>query len=225
MALKNGDNLLNGIWSFSLSSDGRNLYASSSQHSSIAWFVRDGMLGGLHRGTTGGATHLLSTADQGAAISLQVSYTDGGGYSESLSSSPTTNVNAMYQPSRPPHFASSAANLEMIWVEPGTFTMGSPLGETGRSSNETEHNVTLTKGFYLGKYEVTQAQYEVVMTGDTNGLTATPSNWSNNPNRPVEQVSWVDIQVFLTRLNASEQAAGRLPSGWSYVLPTEAQWE
>ena len=46
----------------------------------------------------------------------------------------------------------------MLWVEPGSFIMGSPTSENGRSTNETEHNVTLTKGFYLGKYEVTQAQ-------------------------------------------------------------------
>ena len=45
--------------------------------------------------------------------------------------------------------------------------MGSPSGENGRGSNETQYNVTLTKGFYLGKYEVTQAQYEAVMTGNT----------------------------------------------------------
>jgi formylglycine-generating enzyme required for sulfatase activity len=113
----------------------------------------------------------------------------------------------------------------MIWVADGNFTMGSPLGETGRSTNETEHNVSLTQGFYLGKYEVTQAQYAVVMTGNSNSLNPSPSQWPNNPNRPVEKVSWDDVQIFLSRLNASEQAAGRLPSGWSYVLPTESQWE
>jgi formylglycine-generating enzyme required for sulfatase activity len=126
---------------------------------------------------------------------------------------------------RSTHVVQSAANLEMLWVEPGTFTMGSPVGETGRGTDETEHNVTLTKGFYLGKYEVAQAQYEAVMTGNTNSLSATPSQYSGNPNRPVEKVSWDDAQVFLTRLNAAEQAAGRLPAGWSYVLPTESQWE
>ena len=78
-------------------------------------------------------------------------------------------------------------------------------------------------GFYLGKYEVTQAQYEAVMTGNTDGLSATPSNWPNNADRPVEKVSWDDIQKFLTRLNAQE--AGNIPAGWAYVLPTEAQWE
>ena len=58
----------------------------------------------------------------------------------------------------------------MIRVEPGTFTMGSPTSEATRFSDETQHQVTLTKPFYLGKYEVTQAQYEAVMSGNTNGL-------------------------------------------------------
>ena len=118
----------------------------------------------------------------------------------------------------------SSVNLEMLWVEPGTFTMGSPTTEAGRQSDrEDEHNVTLTKGFYLGKYEVTQAQYEAVMTGNTDSLSATPSQWPNNPNRPVEKVSWADAQIFLTRLNTQQSA--NIPSGWAYVLPTESQWE
>ena len=84
--------------------------------------------------------------------------------------------------------------LDMLWVPAGTFTMGSPTTEAGReASKEQEHNVSLTKGFYLGKYEVTQAQYEAVMTGNTNSLSAKPSEWPNNPNRPVEKVSWEDL--------------------------------
>jgi formylglycine-generating enzyme required for sulfatase activity len=117
----------------------------------------------------------------------------------------------------------ASVKLDMLWVEPGTFTMGSPTTEAGRGTNETEHNVTLTKGFYLGKYEVTQAQYEAVMTGNSHGLSATPSEWPNNPNRPVEKVSWADAQIFLTRLNI--QQSGNIPAGWSYDLPTESQWE
>jgi formylglycine-generating enzyme required for sulfatase activity len=123
------------------------------------------------------------------------------------------------------HTVQGASNLQMLWVSPGTFTMGSPTNEAGRGADrEDEHNVTLTKGFYLGKYEVTQAQYQAVMTGNSNGLSATPSQYTGN-DRPVEKVSWDDVQVFLTRLNAAEQAAGRLPSGWQYVLPTESEWE
>jgi hypothetical protein len=69
------------------------------------------------------------------------------------------------------HTVPSANNLEMIFCPPGTFTMGSPTSETGRDGDETQHSVTLTHGFYLGKYEVTQAQYETVMTGNSEGLT------------------------------------------------------
>ena len=113
--------------------------------------------------------------------------------------------------------------MDMIWCPPGTFTMGSPTTEAGRGTDETEHNVSLTQGFYLGKYEVTQAQYEAVMTGNTDGLNAKPSEWPNKPNRPVEKVSWADAQIFLNRLNAQQSAY--IPAGWAYVLPTEAQWE
>ena len=137
----------------------------------------------------------------------------------------TVSLMDIYEPSLPNHLVdlNSTVNLEMIWVEPGTFSMGSPLTEPGRSSDETEHNVTLTKGFYLGKYEVTQAQYEAIMAGNTDGLSATPSNSLGNPNRPVEMVNWYDVQIFLNRLNA--QQSPNIPVGWAYVLPSESQWE
>ena len=89
----------------------------------------------------------------------------------------------------------ASVKLDMLWVEPGTFTMGSPTTEAGRGTDEAEHNVTLTQGFYLGKYEVTQAQYEAVMNGNTDSLSATPSEWPN-ANRPVGLVSWSDAQIF-----------------------------
>ena len=86
-----------------------------------------------------------------------------------------------------------------------------------------EHNVTLTEGFFLGKFEVTQAQYEAVMSGNTDGLNPKPSHWQNSPNRPVENISWNDTQVFLSRINTQQNQ--KLPNGWEFVLPTEAQWE
>ena len=128
-------------------------------------------------------------------------------------------MSALYQAESPNYFADAADHLEMIWVDPGTFTMG----QNDISNASPEHNVTLTQGFYLGKYEVTQAQYEAVMRGNTNGKSATPSQFSGNPSFPVERVSWNDIEVFLTRLN--EQEADNLPHGWAYALPTEAEWE
>jgi formylglycine-generating enzyme required for sulfatase activity len=163
---------------------------------------------------------LTGTVDvnSSGAYVLTYSVSDGAGNDSNVTR--TVNVGMATT-----HTVQGASNLEMLWVEPGTFTMGSPSNEAGRGTNETQHNVTLTKGFYLGKYEVTQAQYEAVMTGNSNSLSATPSEWPGNANRPVEKVSWDDVQIFLTRLNAAEQTAGRLPAGWSYVLPTESEWE
>ena len=83
----------------------------------------------------------------------------------------------------------------MIWVEPGAFTMGSPVTEVGREDDENQTLVTLTKGFYLGKYEVTQAQYEAVMTGDSSGLSPPPANLGQ-PEPSRRKVSWEDAQVF-----------------------------
>ena len=102
----------------------------------------------------------------------------------------------------------------MIWVEPGTFTMGQ-VGVVG-----PEHNVTLTKGFYLGKYEVTQAQYEAVMTGNDEGYNII---FSGNPNHPVERVSFDAVLKFIELLNQKE--AHHLAPGWNYALPTDAAWE
>ncbi|MBO4544625.1 MAG: formylglycine-generating enzyme family protein, partial [Verrucomicrobia bacterium] len=128
------------------------------------------------------------------------------------------------QPSDEPVPGSSAiislpnnVDLDMIWIDPGTFTMGSPTDELGRESDETQHKVTLTNGYWLGKYEVIQAQYEAVM--GTN-----PSTYKGT-DLPVETVSWYDAKEFCAKLTEIEKAAGRLPEGYEYTLPTEAQWE
>ena len=112
---------------------------------------------------------------------------------------------------------SDTVNLDMIWVNPGTFMMGSPKNELGRKDDETQHEVTLTKGYWLGRYQVTQAQYEAIM--GTN-----PSNFKG-ADLPVEMVNWNEAKEFCAKLTASEKAAGRLPEGYEYTLPTEAQWE
>ena len=107
--------------------------------------------------------------------------------------------------------------LQIVWVKPGTFTMGSPSSESGRESDETQHPVTLINGFYLGKYEVTQDQWEKVMGSN-------PSKY-RGADRPVEMVSWNDAVAFCKKLTEMEKKAGRLPEGMAYQLPTEAQWE
>ena len=136
----------------------------------------------------------------------------------------TTQATSLQVDSTPPAHTVASISMDMIFCPPGTFTMGSPTNETGRGGDETQHQVTLSHGFYLGKYEVTQAQYQTVMNGNSDGLNADPSQFKGS-NRPVEKASWEDAQIFLSQLNSIEQTAGRLPTGWKYVLPTEAQWE
>lgn len=97
-------------------------------------------------------------------------------------------------------------SMEMVQIEAGSFTMGSSY--SGESA--TQHEVTLSRGFYLGKYEVTQRQWNGVMGGN-------PSYYAGD-DRPVEKVSWEDAQLFVQTLNA---AAGDS----LYRLPTEAEWE
>jgi formylglycine-generating enzyme required for sulfatase activity len=97
------------------------------------------------------------------------------------------------------------------WIEPGTFFMGSPESEAGRYGDEVQHQVTLTQGFWLADTTVTQSQWQAVMGNN-------PSSFTDNPNNPVENVSWNDIQDFIQKLNA------RIPD-LQAKLPTEAQWE
>ena len=196
--------------------------ANMSQAKDSAWVDPGATASDSLDGNLTSSITITGTVDVNTTGVYTLTYSVSDGASNEANATRTVNVG---QASTHNADLNASVQLQMLWVEPGTFTMGSPTTETGRGTIETEHDVSLTKGFYLGKYEVTQAQYEAVMSGNTNSLSATPSNWPNNPNRPVEQVSWDDVQIFLTRLNASEQAAGRLPSGWSYVLPTESQWE
>ena len=189
---------------------------------SVSWFTRDPVTGALLYGYASDANYTLTAGDLGKTITVVASYTDGGAFDHNVSSSGTAPIQPIYNPSLPNHTVdlNASVNLEMIWVEPGTFTMGQDGVVT------PEHNVTLTKGFYLGKYEVTQAQYAAVMSGNNEGASAMPSYFNGSPNRCVEQVSWDDIQVFLTRLNS--QQAGNLPEGWvgMFCLPSvDLQWE
>jgi len=107
--------------------------------------------------------------------------------------------------------SSSRIAMEFVRIRPGTFMMGCSTGDSYCESNEKPaHQVRITKTFDLGKYEVTQAQWQSVM--GTN-----PSNFKGDT-LPVETVSWNDTQEFLNRMNARRD-------GFRYRLPTEAEWE
>jgi formylglycine-generating enzyme len=113
---------------------------------------------------------------------------------------------------------SVAEAISMVWVDPGSFLMGSPAGEAGRDNSEAQHRVTLTQGFWIGESEVTLAQWEALM--DFN-----PGFFRGDDSLPVENVSWQDCMEFCKRLNDRELHSGQLPDNMIYTLPTEAQWE
>ena len=100
--------------------------------------------------------------------------------------------------------------LEMVLIPAGKFMMGSPASESGRRPNETQHEVTLTKSYYIGKYEVTQEQWEGLIGNN-------PSIRTKGAKLPVTNVSWNDCQEFIKKLNAMTNGG--------YRLPTEAEWE
>jgi formylglycine-generating enzyme required for sulfatase activity len=104
----------------------------------------------------------------------------------------------------------NGVKLEMVLISAGNFMMGSPASEVGRKDNETQHEVTLTKPFYMGKYEVTQEQWEAVMGSN-------PSKRTKGAKFPVTHVSWEDCQEFIRKLNSKTNGGFR--------LPTEAEWE
>lgn len=104
--------------------------------------------------------------------------------------------------------------LTLIGITVGRYQRGSATGE---ADEKQVHTVVFSRGYWLGKTEVTQAQWQSVMGSN-------PSYYKG-ADRPVEAVSWEDAMAFCRRLTERERAAGRLPAGFAYTLPTEAQWE
>ena len=103
-----------------------------------------------------------------------------------------------------------STGIQLVWIPPGTFMMGAPKSDKDARDNEfPRHRVTLTKGFWMGKYEVTQQQYLKIMGNQ-------PSHYKGR-NRPVEKVSLASAQDFCRRLTLIERK--------TYRLPTEAEWE
>lgn len=108
---------------------------------------------------------------------------------------------------------------ELVWINPGSFVMGSPITEDDRVLDEGPLSaVTISKGFWMGKYEVTQAEYLATMG-------VNPSAFAGDLKRPVENVTWNDATTYCAKLTEQEKKAGRLLAGHAYRLPTEAEWE
>jgi len=108
--------------------------------------------------------------------------------------------------------------LDMLKVPAGSFMMGRPKPEIGWGTKEwPQTQVTIPKDYWLGRCEVTQAQFRAV--------TGLSPSWFKGDDRPVECVNYVEIIKFLSILNQRERAAGRLPLNEEYRLPTEAEWE
>ena len=111
-------------------------------------------------------------------------------------------------------------SLDMILIPSGKFLMGSPKSEINRRVEESQHEVTITKPFFMGKYEVTQGQWKEIMGNNPSQIIRTGAFGGeilNTANFPVTNVSWEDCQEFIKKLNAKTDGG--------YGLPTEAEWE
>ncbi|HLA50698.1 MAG TPA: SUMF1/EgtB/PvdO family nonheme iron enzyme, partial [Thermodesulfobacteriota bacterium] len=112
-------------------------------------------------------------------------------------------------------YTDPATGMEFIFVKGGCFQMGGTFGDGG-SYEKPVHEVCVDD-LYMGKYEVTQAEWQKVMGNN-------PSLFKNCDNCPVEKVSWNDIQEYINKLNEKNAGAGFKPAP-AYRLPTEAEWE
>jgi formylglycine-generating enzyme required for sulfatase activity len=112
-------------------------------------------------------------------------------------------------------FEVSGVQHRMRWIPSGTFFMGTPPPEPGDGDEKPQHKVTITRGYWLGETPVTQALWGVVMGENP---IRSRGEWTDDLERPVEQVSWKDCQRFLDLLNAQV-------AGLAARLPTEAEWE
>ena len=129
-----------------------------------------------------------------------------------------SNLRELEAPDRPPRevveYWTNSLGMEFAWIPAGHFLMGSPSDEKGRDSNERQHEVRISKGFWMMTCEVTQGEWEAVMRDN-------PSHFVECGQLcPVENVSWEDAQEYIRKLNGRE--SGR---GYRYQLPTEAEWE
>jgi formylglycine-generating enzyme required for sulfatase activity len=116
----------------------------------------------------------------------------------------------------------TVAGVMLCWCPPGKFTMGSPPGEPERRPGEDQVEVTLTRGFWAGKYEVTQGDWKRVVGELPGPLTA---ELPEGDDYPVGNVNFAEAEAFCRKLTEMARKEQELPEGWEFRLPTEAQWE
>jgi formylglycine-generating enzyme required for sulfatase activity len=113
----------------------------------------------------------------------------------------------------------------VVFIPPGTFWMGSPTNEVDRIPDEGPQTaVTISRGYWMGKYEVTQGEYLAVMDANPAYFT-TNFGYPQDLSLPVDSVSWNDATNYCGQLTQRERAAGRIAANCVYRLPTEAEWE
>jgi formylglycine-generating enzyme required for sulfatase activity len=172
----------------------------------------------------------------------------------SAAKNPAANDVAAMQKIEAPEWTVPGIGLAMRRIPAGSFTMGSPAGELARRADEIQHKVTITKPFYMAIYETRQREYYPLMIrpdfdleawGYARGPLHEGAAWtyrslmdgrrisggSAYPNiartdlNPMECVTWDNAMLFCRKITDAERAAGRLPKGYVYRLPTEAEWE
>src|SRR6266446_3310509 len=116
------------------------------------------------------------------------------------------------------------ADTNLVFIQPGTFTMGSPTNEAERFSDEVQHIVTISRGFWMEKFLVTQGDYLSVVGSNPSYFTSA-HGYSDDLTRPVETVSWSDATNYCALRTQQERAGGLIPTNYVYRLPTESEWE
>ncbi|MBK8035808.1 MAG: formylglycine-generating enzyme family protein [Verrucomicrobiaceae bacterium] len=156
---------------------------------------------GVIYGNGAGLTNVAATVADGSVTSAKLA---PGAAAANLGSDPPSTVLPV---------------LGMTWIKGGRFLMGSPASDPADIADERPQTwVTISSGFWMGAHEVTQREYLAVMGSN-------PSGFTGNLSRPVENVTWANANTYCSTLTTSERTAGRLPAGWGYRLPTEAEWE
>ena len=196
----------NQIRSVALSDDCKYVLTGSDDKTAILWEAETGNK--LHT-FNGHTREVLSVALSGDGKHVLTGSSDKTAILWEVKTSPPPDNTHAQQKDTLKYFTNSLG-MKFVWIPPGNFMMGSPGGEKERSKNEILHKVTLSKGFYMGVYPVTQEEWQAVM-GDN------PSFFKGEKNLPVEQVSWGECQEFIEKLRVRDKKF--------YRLPTEAEWE